>query len=73
MTKPRLRFVSVGGIAPKFGAAELIASLPGLVEAAEIEAGCVFRAPSPSLQPGQLAQLAERIEAASAVATLRSP
>jgi hypothetical protein len=51
-------------------AAELMASAPDLVEVAEVAAGCLFRAPSPSLQDGQLA---ERIEAASAAATLKSP
>ena len=76
MTTSRLRSVSVGGIAPKLGAAELMASAPDLVEVAEVAAGSLFRQPNSSLQPSPLAQLAqldERIEASSAAATLSSP
>ena len=62
MSKPRLLVLSLGGtitmvpgasggIAPKLGAAELVASVPALAEVAEIEARSPFRLPSPSLTP----------------------
>jgi hypothetical protein len=65
MTKPRLLILSLGGtitmvpseyggIAPKLGAAELVASVPALAEVAEIAAHSPFRLPSPSLTPGNL-------------------
>jgi L-asparaginase len=38
-----------GGIAPKLGAAELVASVPALAEVARIEARSPFRLPSPSI------------------------
>jgi L-asparaginase len=74
MTRPRLLFLSLGGtitmlpaasggIAPTLGAAELVASVPELATVAEIEAESPFRLPSPSLQPGHLVQVAERIAA----------
>jgi L-asparaginase len=77
MTKPRLIFLSLGGtitmvpsagggIAPKLGAAELVASVPELAEVAQIEAHSPFRLPSPSLQPENLLAVAQRIEAAFA-------
>ena len=40
-----------GGIAPKLGAAELVASVPDLATVAEIEADSPARLPSPSLTP----------------------
>jgi L-asparaginase len=72
--KPRLLVLSLGGtitmlpdpgggIAPKLGAAELVASVPALADAAEIEAHSPFRLPSPSLEPAQLVAVARRIEA----------
>jgi L-asparaginase len=73
MTKPRLLVLSLGGtitmvpsesggIAPKLGAAELVASVPALAELAEIEAHSPFRLPSPSLTPGNLVEVARTIE-----------
>lgn len=53
---------SSGGIAPKLGAAELVASVPALAEVAEIEAHSPFRLPSPSLTPANLVEVARRIE-----------
>ena len=53
---------SAGGIAPKLGAAELVASVPALAEVAEIEAHSPFRLPSPSLTPANLVEVARRIE-----------
>ncbi|WP_144186707.1 asparaginase [Elioraea rosea] len=72
MTKPRLLVLSLGGtitmvptaeggIAPKLGAAELVASVPALGEIAQIEARSPFRLPSPSLEPGQLVAVAREI------------
>jgi L-asparaginase len=55
-----------GGIAPKLGAAELVASVPDLAEVAEIEADSPARLPSPSLAPDHLVAVAQRIEAAFA-------
>ncbi len=77
MKRPRLLFLSLGGtitmlpdagggIAPKLGAAELVASVPGLAQVAEIEAHSPYRLPSPSLEPGQLVEVAKRIEDAFA-------
>jgi L-asparaginase len=73
MTKPRLLVLSLGGtitmvpsdsggIEPKLGAAELVASVPALAEVAEIEARSPFRLPSPSLTPGDLVEVARMIE-----------
>lgn len=50
-----------GGIAPKLGAAELVASVPELAEVAEIEADSQARLPSPSLAPEHLVAVAQRI------------
>jgi L-asparaginase len=55
-----------GGIAPKLGAAELIASVPALADVARIEAESAARLPSPSLTPAILVDVAQRIEAAFA-------
>nr|WP_314069925.1 asparaginase [uncultured Roseococcus sp.] len=78
MTKrPRLLFLSLGGtitmvpdagggITPKLGAAELVASVPELADVAEIEAHSPYRLPSPSLEPGQLVEVAKAIEDAFA-------
>lgn len=55
-----------GGIAPKLGAAELVAALPELAAVAEIEADSPARLPSPSLTPAHLAAVAQRIAAAFA-------
>jgi L-asparaginase len=55
-----------GGIAPKLGAAELVASVPELAEVAEIEADSPARLPSPSLTPAHLVAVAARVEAAFA-------
>ena len=74
MAKPRLLVLSLGGtitmvpseaggIAPKLGAEELVASVPALAEVAEIEAHSPFRLPSPSLTPGNLVDIARTIEA----------
>ena len=73
MTKPRLLVLSLGGtitmvpseaggIAPRLGAAALVASVPALAEVAEIEAHSPFRLPSPSLTPGNLVEVARTIE-----------
>ncbi|HEX3414360.1 MAG TPA: asparaginase [Stellaceae bacterium] len=73
MTKPRLLVLSLGGtitmvpsdsggIAPKLGAEELVASVPALAEVAEIGAHSPFRLPSPSLTPGDLVEVARTIE-----------
>ncbi len=55
-----------GGIAPKLGAADLVASVPALAEVAEIEAHSPFRLPSPSLTPANLVEVARLIESALA-------
>ncbi len=55
-----------GGIAPKLGAAELVASVPDLATVAEIEADSPARLPSPSLTPAHLVDVARRIDAAFA-------
>jgi L-asparaginase len=51
-----------GGITPKLGAAELVASVPALAEVAEIEAQSPFRLPSPSLTTANLVEVAVKIE-----------
>jgi L-asparaginase len=51
-----------GGIAPKLGATELVASVPALADVAEIEAHSPHRLPSPSLGPAHLVDVARRIE-----------
>src|SRR5271166_3046251 len=72
MSLPRLLVLSLGGtitmvpsdtggIAPKLGAAELVASVPELADVAEIEAHSPFRLPSPSLTPANLVEVASRI------------
>ncbi len=73
--KPRLLVLSLGGtitmlpsaeggIAPKLGAEELVASVPALAEVAEIEARSPFRLPSPSLTPEDLVAVAGEIRTA---------
>lgn len=75
MTRKRLLLLSLGGtitmvpsteggIAPKLGAAELVASVPALADVAEIEADSLARLPSPSLTPAHLMTVAERIASA---------
>lgn len=75
MARPRILVLSLGGtitmvpgegpgIAPKLGATELVASVPALADIVEIEAQSPFRLPSPSLQPGDLVDVALRIEEA---------
>jgi L-asparaginase len=72
MPLPRLLFLSLGGtitmipsagggITPKLGAAELVASVPELSEVASIEARSPFKLPSPSLDPGKLVEVARLI------------
>ncbi len=51
-----------GGIPPRLGAGELVASVSALADVAEIDAHSPFRLPSPSLDPGQLVEVARRIE-----------
>jgi L-asparaginase len=53
---------SGGGIAPKLGAAELVASVPALAKVANIEARSPFRLPSPSLTLEKLIEVAGLIE-----------
>ena len=73
MPSPRLLFLSLGGtitmvpaasggIAPKLGAAELVASVPALAEVGDIEARSPFRLPSPSLTMANLVDVAGEIE-----------
>ena len=52
-----------GGMVPKLGAAELLASAPGLAQVAEIEAHSLLRVAGPSLSPAILVDAALRIEA----------
>ena len=70
--KPRLLFLSLGGtitmvpsaeggIAPKLGAAELVAAVPNLADIAEIDAQSPFRLPSPSLTTANLVHVAAAI------------
>ncbi len=77
MTQRRLLFLSLGGtitmvpsdgggIAPKLGAAELVAAVPDLAKVAAIKAESPARLPSPSLTPAQLVDVALRIGAAFA-------
>ncbi len=47
-----------GGIAPKLGAAELVASVPALAEVARIEARSPFRLPSPSITLADMLEVA---------------
>ena len=72
MRRPRLLFLSLGGtitmvqnnsggIAPKLGASELVASVPALAEVADIEAHSPFRLPSPSLTLENLVEVARLI------------
>jgi L-asparaginase len=74
MSRPGLLFLSLGGtitmvqnasggIAPKLGASELIASVPALAGVAEIEAHSPFRLPSPSLTLENLVEAARLITA----------
>jgi L-asparaginase len=56
-----------GGIAPKLGAAELVAAVPALAEVAEIEARSPFRLPSPSLGADQVVAVAQEIMAGFAL------
>ncbi|UFN48568.1 asparaginase [Roseomonas sp. OT10] len=74
MTRPRLLVLSLGGtitmvpgegsgIAPKLGAAELVASVPTLAEVASIEARSPLRVASPSLGLAELVAVAAEIEA----------
>jgi L-asparaginase/Glu-tRNA(Gln) amidotransferase subunit D len=51
-----------GGIAPKLGAVELVASVPVLAEVAEIEARSPLRLPSLSLTPADLVEVARLVE-----------
>lgn len=73
MSLPRLLFLSLGGtitmvpstsggIAPKLGAAELVASVPDLAQVADIEARSPFRLPSPSLTLDKLVEVAGLLE-----------
>ena len=73
--KPRLLFLSLGGtitmvpsagggIAPKLGAAELVASVPELGDVGDIDARSPFRLPSPSLTTANLVDVAATIEQA---------
>lgn len=75
--KPRILVLSLGGtitmvpsasggIAPKLGAAELVAAVPALAEVADIEAHSPARLPSPSLTPARLVEVARAIEEAFA-------
>jgi L-asparaginase len=68
MSKPRILVLSLGGtitmvpteegIAPKLGAAELVASVPPLAEVADIEARSLLRVASPSLSAANLVDVA---------------
>lgn len=72
MSKPRLLFLSLGGtitmvpsaeggITPKLGAAELVASVPRLAEVADIDAQSPFKLPSPSLSNANLVEVAAAV------------
>lgn len=74
MSRPRILVLSLGGtitmvpsegggITPKLGAAELVASVPALAEVCEIEARSPFRLPSPSLGADQVVAVAAEIMA----------
>lgn len=69
MTLPRILVLSLGGtitmmrdasggIAPKLGAAELVASVPALAQVAHIEARSPFRLPSPSISMANMLEVA---------------
>jgi hypothetical protein len=75
--KPRILVLSLGGtitmvpgagggIAPRLGAAELVASVPALADVAEIEAESPLRVASPSLTITNVVEVAKRIESAFA-------
>jgi L-asparaginase len=77
MSKPRILVLSLGGtitmvpsdaggITPKLGAAELVASVPALGEVAEIDARSPFKLPSPSLTTAGLVDVARTINEAFA-------
>lgn len=77
MALPRLLFLSLGGtitmvpsesggIAPKLGAAELVASVPALKDVGDIEAHSPFKLPSPSLTQANLVEVADRLNKAFA-------
>ena len=77
MKKPHLLVLSLGGtitmvpsdsggITPKLGAAELVASVPALAEVGDIDARSPFRLPSPSLTPANLVDVAGAIRDAFA-------
>src|SRR5271167_1708031 len=72
MAKPRVLVLSLGGtitmvpsetggITPKLGAAELVASVPALADVADIDAQSPFRLPSPSLSTANLVDVAHAI------------
>src|SRR5271169_4362183 len=72
MAKPRILVLSLGGtitmvpsetggITPKLGAAELVASVPALADVADIDAQSPFRLPSPSLSTANLVDVAQAI------------
>lgn len=74
MKRPRLLVLSLGGtitmvrddsggIAPRLGAAELVASVPALADVADIEARSPFRLPSPSITIENILEVAGIIEA----------
>ena len=74
VTRPRLLVLSLGGtitmvpsesggITPRLGAAELVASVPALAEVGDIDARSPFRLPSPSLTRANLVEVARVIEA----------
>lgn len=74
MSKPRILVLSLGGtitmvptaeggIAPKLGAAELVASVPPLAEVADIEARSLLRVASPALSAANLVDVALAINA----------
>lgn len=73
MSLPRLLFLSLGGtitmvpsdsggIAPKLGAAELVASVSALLDVGRIEARSPMRLPSPSLSTADLVTVAREID-----------
>jgi len=77
MSKPRILVLSLGGtitmvpsdaggITPKLGAAELVASVPALADVAEIDARSPFKLPSPSLTTAGLVDVARTINEAFA-------
>lgn len=77
MRRPRLLVLSLGGtitmlpaerggLAPKLGAAELVASVPALADVAHIESRSSFRLPSPSMTPAALVAVAAEIDDAFA-------